>query len=83
MQGILGPIVFGIASSKLAMQARVVPIPKTLEIGGDLHRALVGRQQMQHQRFGSSREGWPVALTEEVLQSRLDPRGSIALVVHR
>ena len=48
------------------------------EIGRDLQRALVGREQVQHKRL--SAEARPLARSDEVLQSRRDP-GRLSLLV--
>ncbi len=56
-----------------------MPLPEAGEVGGDLHGAPVGRQEVQHQRFVAG--AWAFLEAEEVLKARRDPRGAVDFVL--
>ena len=53
--------------------------PEVGQVAGDLHRAAVRRQEVQHQRRAAHPRGFGQA--EEVLNPRRDPRWTVGLVV--
>lgn len=61
---------FGIAPAELAADLRIQISPETGQIGGDLHRALIGREQVDDEwdRSAGHRRGFTQA--EKVLQPR-------------
>ena len=65
VQRILGPRVARIAAPQLAPQRRVVALPEAREVRGHLHRALVGREQVQHQRHAPARQRGPAAMPKK------------------
>lgn len=66
---IFGPSVFRVATHELFANGRVVARPETGQVRGDLHGALVRREQVEHERDRAVRNAWALAHSEEVLQA--------------
>ena len=79
--GIFGPGVLGIAAAQFAPHLRIETLPESRQIGGGLHRAVVGRKQMDHQRDFAVGNARRFAHSEKILQARGDPGRLAGLVV--
>src|SRR5215207_8821643 len=80
--GRFGPFVLRIAPSQLAAHAGVVALPEAREVGRNLDGAVVGRQQVEHERHAAGCDTGPLAHPEEVLEPRRDPRRIADVVGH-
>ena len=63
---------FGVAPHELTAKRGVVRRPEVGEIGRDLDRAVVGRQEVQDHRDSIFEHAWALHHPEEVLESRRD-----------
>jgi len=83
MERVLGPGMPGVPPPQLAPEGRVVPAPESGEIPCHLDGTLVRSEEVQHQRHPTPGECRAFVHSEEVLESRGDPRRLIGFVVHR
>ena len=63
-------------------QLRIEALPKPRQIGRSLHRPLIRRQQMHHQRHLPARHPRRLRHPKKILQPRRDPRRLPALIIH-
>src|SRR5690606_5321197 len=80
---VLRPGMLRVAAHQLPADARIVALPKASQIRGDLDGPLVRRQQVDLQRELASTNPRGLDETEEILETRLDPRRPSGLVVDR
>ena len=70
---ILGPGVAWIAAVEFVAHLRVMALPEAGQIGGYLHGALVGRQQVHHNRRLAACDTRRFPHAEEILKARGHP----------
>ena len=73
MQRVFRPGVARVTAAQLFANLRIDAPPKPRQIGRDLYRAVVGREQMHHQRRAPAGNHRPRLHPEKILQSRFYP----------
>src|SRR5260370_33926596 len=76
------PRMLRIPPAQLAPDLRIEPLPESRQVARGLHRPLIGRQQMNHQRHFSIRDARSLAHSAEVLETRCEPRRLPGLVMN-
>src|SRR5712691_1779181 len=71
-----------ISPAQLAAYLRIKALPEPRQVAGGLHRPLVRREQVYHQRNFAIRDARRFAHPKEILQTRRDPRGFARLVMY-